>query len=463
MTDLDAFNRVWLAARELPVRYAGESDDVRRLVDAGLLSPFPGGCALNLAFLVRKPFTKYAALDLVRLRHAARVAATLGVVGVVGWGDALAQLDGEYGESEDYGERDIVADAIVEVIPEWADPKAPDSAARALGVSPGWGPAGEYSRALREKIMDIPRTPFDADGNPLPKNVLWVDETNTARLASGPIDTVTLDTGGSDPEGMTWHRDETLTDPRMEAARVGATIKLGEAPGPATLPEGPAKFVVSDYTSDTSEAGTGYLERVRAEYDPRYLKPRPSVLDARVFKVKWHGENYYVTLSSENDRLRELFVTGPEAREWVEALARVVTAVLRTAEDPSFLFRELKRIPSAAGAAPVAALDGWRAPSIVAAIGALMEAEHARLSAPRHERAQADYAARRRNRPPPVDAANPAPAWRPEQDDGFPWGFFDEHEFIEIPKTPLLLAGYGPPPFDVTLPSGEVRRVERRR
>lgn len=252
------------------------------------------------------------------------------------------------------------------------------------------------------------------------------------------MDTVTLDTGGPNPEGMTWHHDETLTDPRVEAARTMSAEDEMHVSG-GTLFDGHWKI-------------------------GKDLRPRPDVLDSRTFKVKWHGENWYITLSAENDRLRELFVTGPEAREWVEALARVVTAVLRTAEDPAFLFRELKRIPSAAGAAPVAALDGWHAPSIVAAIGALMETEHARLSKPRHERAQADYAARRRDRPPVADAANPAPSWRPEQDDGFPWGFRDESGvWTELPKTPLLLAGYGPPPFSVTLPSGEVRRVERRR
>jgi hypothetical protein len=47
-----------------------------------------------------------------------------------------------------------------------------------------------------------------------------------------------------------------------------------------------------------------------------------------------------------------------------------------------------------------------------------------------------------------------------ERDDGRVWGFMLESGiFIRLPKTPLLLAGLGPPPFDVTLPSGEVRHV----
>jgi hypothetical protein len=45
-------------------------------------------------------------------------------------------------------------------------------------------------------------------------------------------------------------------------------------------------------------------------------------------------------------------------------------------------------------------------------------------------------------------------------DDGKPWGFINgEGIWIELPKIPLLLASFGPPPFDVTLPSGEVRHI----
>ncbi len=46
------------------------------------------------------------------------------------------------------------------------------------------------------------------------------------------------------------------------------------------------------------------------------------------------------------------------------------------------------------------------------------------------------------------------------QDDGLPWGFITEAgEWVELPKPPLLMSGAGPPPFDITLPSGEMRRV----
>lgn len=46
-----------------------------------------------------------------------------------------------------------------------------------------------------------------------------------------------------------------------------------------------------------------------------------------------------------------------------------------------------------------------------------------------------------------------------DQDDGRPWGFMNGETWVPLPKEPMLLGGLGPPPFDVTLPSGVVRHV----
>lgn len=43
-----------------------------------------------------------------------------------------------------------------------------------------------------------------------------------------------------------------------------------------------------------------------------------------------------------------------------------------------------------------------------------------------------------------------------------PWGYVIDGVFRELPKVPMLRAGLGPPPFDVTLPSGEVRHIVER-
>jgi hypothetical protein len=45
-------------------------------------------------------------------------------------------------------------------------------------------------------------------------------------------------------------------------------------------------------------------------------------------------------------------------------------------------------------------------------------------------------------------------------EDGQPWGFVGEDGvWHRLPKTPMLLNQLGPPPFDVKLPSGEIRHI----
>jgi hypothetical protein len=39
------------------------------------------------------------------------------------------------------------------------------------------------------------------------------------------------------------------------------------------------------------------------------------------------------------------------------------------------------------------------------------------------------------------------------------WGYLRDGEFRALPKPPMELAGLGPPPFDVKLPSGEERHI----
>jgi hypothetical protein len=50
-----------------------------------------------------------------------------------------------------------------------------------------------------------------------------------------------------------------------------------------------------------------------------------------------------------------------------------------------------------------------------------------------------------------------------EHDDGLPWGHItDDGVWHELPKTPLVLANLGPPPFKIELPWGETREVVHR-
>jgi hypothetical protein len=49
-----------------------------------------------------------------------------------------------------------------------------------------------------------------------------------------------------------------------------------------------------------------------------------------------------------------------------------------------------------------------------------------------------------------------------ECDDGRPWGYMAGDVWRPLPKTPLLLAGLGPPPFSIILPTGQVRLIVHR-
>jgi hypothetical protein len=60
----------------------------------------------------------------------------------------------------------------------------------------------------------------------------------------------------------------------------------------------------------------------------------------------------------------------------------------------------------------------------------------------------------------PIQKLEDDGATKSPHDDGRKWGFMVEPTiWIEIPKVPMLLANLGPPPFDVELPSGEVRHI----
>ena len=48
------------------------------------------------------------------------------------------------------------------------------------------------------------------------------------------------------------------------------------------------------------------------------------------------------------------------------------------------------------------------------------------------------------------------------RDDGKVWGFLEGEVFVVLPKHPMLMAGLGPPPFEVKLPDGRMRPVIHR-
>lgn len=110
---------------------------------------------------------------------------------------------------------------------------------------------------------------------------------------------------------------------------------------------------------------------------------RPDVLPSMVYKLKWpqDGKNWYITITNHDGEPYEMFITPPdaEAQEWVAALSRMVTGILRRGGDNRFIVDQLTEVASAKGGAFIAE-DHKFYPSVVAAIGGVLEKEFKRLS-----------------------------------------------------------------------------------
>lgn len=112
------------------------------------------------------------------------------------------------------------------------------------------------------------------------------------------------------------------------------------------------------------------------------LSIRPDVLPGMQYKLKWPltGKNWYVNITNVDGVPFEMFITAADAsaQEWVTALSRTVTAVLRRGGDVRFLVEQLSEVYSSNGGAFVPAQQRFR-PSVVAAIAGVMEIEFRRL------------------------------------------------------------------------------------
>lgn len=109
------------------------------------------------------------------------------------------------------------------------------------------------------------------------------------------------------------------------------------------------------------------------------LRQRPYKLESLTYKVKVPDQKhaFYLTFSHSKDTNKnkpiELFINtnDPTVQEWVRALGRLVSAVFRNVEDPTFLIDEFRQIY-----APTGFWSGMRRkyiPSLVAEFGEIME------------------------------------------------------------------------------------------
>ncbi len=136
------------------------------------------------------------------------------------------------------------------------------------------------------------------------------------------------------------------------------------------------------------------------------LSPRPESLTGATYKVKWPDSPHavYVTINDvegpDGPRPFEIFINSKnmEHYAWTLGLTRMISAVFRRGGDVSFVVEELKAVFDPRGGGW---LDGRYVPSLLAAIGGVIERHLARDAATASPPAEAGAEA------PAIEAARP--------------------------------------------------------
>jgi len=125
----------------------------------------------------------------------------------------------------------------------------------------------------------------------------------------------------------------------------------------------------------SSTRGSIFEEDKESTYDPSKVRPRPSILSGKTYKLNWPpiDQSFYITINDdEQGRPFEIFISSTHAQytEWTSALTLMITAILRRGGDVSFIAENLKQVVSPTSSAWV---DGKYQNSLVAMIGETIE------------------------------------------------------------------------------------------
>ena len=131
----------------------------------------------------------------------------------------------------------------------------------------------------------------------------------------------------------------------------------------------------------TDEAPNTFDETAHQEYldlggDVPELTPRTKALTGQTYKLKWEGNNFYVTI---NDQVKngktvpfEIFINTQDMSnfQWIAALTRMMSSVFRRGDDLTFLLEDLKSIMDPNGGNWI---DGKYMASFIALLGQTVE------------------------------------------------------------------------------------------
>ncbi len=122
----------------------------------------------------------------------------------------------------------------------------------------------------------------------------------------------------------------------------------------------------------------GSILSVKEAPTPQPATSRPAKLTGSTYKLRWPGldQAFYITINDidRDGKLWpfEIFINSKSVKhqEWITALTRMMSAVFRKSDDPTFMIEELEQVYSPTGGQ---FKDGEYVPSLVAMIGKTME------------------------------------------------------------------------------------------
>jgi len=177
-------------------------------------------------------------------------------------------------------------------------------------------------------------------------------------------------------KGCTTYRPNPVTGevltPGTAAAAASGGVRAAAAPSLVPTPGPVRRPLTSDPAAALAERGAGVV------YMSRPLEREPA-LAGYTYKLKWPGSDHaiYVTINDiEREGRRrpfEIFINTKnlEHYAWTVALTRMISAVFRRGGDVSFVVEELKAVFDPQGGRW---MDGRYVPSLLAAIGEVIEA-----------------------------------------------------------------------------------------
>ena len=166
-------------------------------------------------------------------------------------------------------------------------------------------------------------------------------------------------------KGCTTYTPSEVRGSILEADSGATTASAASELSEKSRPAGAARTEVSQAPSQTSRIvslpgepevrdwndGEFQVNVIWAATHPTKLAERPGVMQGKTYKIKWPSRDgaLYVTINNLDGRPYEIFINSRSAEnaEWMTALTRMISSVMRQTQDIKFIPEELQQVASA--------------------------------------------------------------------------------------------------------------------